>query len=271
MAQEQTIRVLIVEDDSCQRKQLVKVFKMMKIDIGAGKFGFTVETARDGEEALTKLESTSVQLVVSDWDMPIMDGAELLKAIRARTDSIGKTPFILVTGGHADGELDEVIEAGANGVLLKPFPLKRLREAVSEALTDYSPESAPASEKDEIIELDDGTEVPLAVARLTCLGLDDLNGAYGFTAIVNFLAICNGELDRFYENYQDKAEEICLLHGMLKPGTNGKRLQITSDDVRKVANSCMVQKAGSAMKIVPPRSLQLFHKRWQGQNERAQS
>jgi len=93
-----------------------------------GDLGFTnTAEAEDGHAALSLLQSQPFDFVVTDWNMPVMTGIELLKAIRA--DAKLKTlPVLMVT---AEAKREQIIEAaqnGVNGYIIKPFTAQTLEE-----------------------------------------------------------------------------------------------------------------------------------------------
>ena len=90
--------------------------------------------ANDGAEALRMLKNRRVDIVLSDWNMPIMTGLELLKAVRA-DEKLSHLPFIMIT---AEAERDRVEEAIVNGVsdlLVKPYTADRFSSHVENAMT----------------------------------------------------------------------------------------------------------------------------------------
>ena len=102
------MKILLVDDDPLFL-ELSKTFLEVFHDINSD----TVDSAR---EALQRLEKNSYDVVVSDYDMPLMDGITLLKTIR---DKRIDTPFILFTGVGRDELMDQAIENGANSFIQK--------------------------------------------------------------------------------------------------------------------------------------------------------
>ncbi len=82
--------------------------------------GYDVETARDGVEALERVRTESFRLIVSDWEMPRMNGPQLCRAIRA-DDLVGYVYIVLVTGHDSPRERVEGLSAGADDFVGKPF------------------------------------------------------------------------------------------------------------------------------------------------------
>jgi two-component system chemotaxis response regulator CheY len=124
-----SISVLVV-DDQLTMRALVRT--------GLQQLGFAdISEAPDGEEALRVMLTKPTQLVISDFNMPKLDGLGLLRAIRAH-EPIRTTAFIMLTG-RADKELvQRAVQYGVNNYLVKPFTvtiLKEKIEAVFGALT----------------------------------------------------------------------------------------------------------------------------------------
>jgi two-component system chemotaxis sensor kinase CheA len=80
--------------------------------------GYPVVTAADGEEAWSVLERTPCQLVVSDWQMPRLDGVGLARRIKSHP-TLNRTPIILVTSLDSPEERAAGLEAGADGYIVK--------------------------------------------------------------------------------------------------------------------------------------------------------
>jgi DNA-binding response OmpR family regulator len=111
--------LLVVDDDPA-------ILDSLSTLLGAS---YRVLTARDGEEGLRALERAPVDLVVLDMLMPLMDGEEMLREVRAR----GWTMPILVVSAHAD-RLVDAAALGADDLLLKPFDTWRLEEKIERLL-----------------------------------------------------------------------------------------------------------------------------------------
>ena len=117
-----TIKVLIVDDMSTMRRILKTVLKQ----IG---YSNLVE-AENGEEALEKLKSGGFGLVVSDWNMPVMTGMELLRAVRTDPD-LKDLPFLMVTAEAQKENIIEAIQAGVSNYVVKPFTADTLQEKLN--------------------------------------------------------------------------------------------------------------------------------------------
>ncbi|HET6969959.1 MAG TPA: response regulator [Phenylobacterium sp.] len=112
----------LVVDDQQTMRSLVRS--------GLQQLGFrTIYEAPDGEEGLRHLLARPIHLVISDYNMPKLDGLGLLRAIRSHPP-IQKTAFIMLTG-RADKELvQRAVQFGVNNYLVKPFTVGTLKEKI---------------------------------------------------------------------------------------------------------------------------------------------
>ncbi len=116
-----TIKTLIV-DDQLTIRQLVKN--------GLQQIGMVdFESACDGEEGLRSLLTSPSQLVISDFNMPKLDGIGLLRAIRSY-DPIRSTAFIMLTGRADKDVVQRAMQYGVNNFLVKPFTVGALKEKI---------------------------------------------------------------------------------------------------------------------------------------------
>lgn len=121
MALRDQLRVMVVDDMSTSRGLIIQALDAM----GIRQVGY----ASDGPGALAAIEKSPVHLVISDYNMPGMDGLHLLHALRTspKTKSVG---FILITG-RADKEIvDSGRKLGMNNFLKKPFEPQELRACI---------------------------------------------------------------------------------------------------------------------------------------------
>ncbi|HUI29099.1 MAG TPA: response regulator [Candidatus Acidoferrales bacterium] len=117
--------VLIVDDSESIRKFLVFAIRAQ---------GFNVIAARDGMEALEKLSKTKVDLIITDLNMPNMDGFEFLKAVREDRE-YRETPVIILSSLTNEQDIETGMKLGANSYLLKPFDQKRIQYEVAKYLS----------------------------------------------------------------------------------------------------------------------------------------
>jgi two-component system chemotaxis response regulator CheY len=118
--------VLVVDDSAMMRKIVIKNLK----DCG---FDIQVAEAADGKEGLARFSAGGIDLVISDWNMPNMDGLTMVKEIR-KVDPERKVGIIMVTTEGSADRVKEAIVAGANNYLAKPFTPERFKEKLSKFL-----------------------------------------------------------------------------------------------------------------------------------------
>ena len=117
--------VALVVDDSASMRQLVS-FTLKQV-------GHQVIEGANGQEALEKLEGQNVGLVVTDINMPVMDGISLIKAIRGRAET-RFTPILVLTTDPQEAKKREGQAAGASGWIVKPFHPRVFLQTVSRIL-----------------------------------------------------------------------------------------------------------------------------------------
>jgi len=115
------MKILIVDDFSTMRR----IIKNLLRDLG---FSNTSE-ADDGNTALPMLKSGGFDFLVSDWNMPGMQGIDLLKAVRSDPD-LSTLPVLLVTAESKKEQIIEAAQAGVNGYIVKPFNATTLKEKI---------------------------------------------------------------------------------------------------------------------------------------------
>lgn len=119
MAADPKMKFLVVDDFSTMRRIVRNLLK---------ELGYTnVDEAEDGAQALSKLKSDKFDFVVSDWNMPNMDGLTMLKHIRA-DEALSKLPVLMVTAEAKRENIIEAAKAGASGYVVKPFTAATLDE-----------------------------------------------------------------------------------------------------------------------------------------------
>ena len=120
---EETRRILVVDDQESMRTLLQDMLEVI---------GYDVTLAEGGEQALTHVNSSSFDLVLSDLNMPGMDGAALLKAIKA---SWPELPVIIITGYGTFHTEKRVMKEGASGYISKPCTLSKIEKTISSVLS----------------------------------------------------------------------------------------------------------------------------------------
>ncbi len=113
--------VLIVDDSAAIRKILHRV--LVQADLPLGQ----VHEANDGNEALAKLGTASVGLILSDINMPNMDGIELLEHIR-KDEQLKGVPVIMITTEGSQDKVMQALQLGASGYVRKPFTPDQIKE-----------------------------------------------------------------------------------------------------------------------------------------------
>jgi two-component system, chemotaxis family, chemotaxis protein CheY len=116
--------ILIVDDSAAIRKILQRVLGQAEIPVGS------VYEAGDGAAALEILKQQKVGLVLSDINMPNMDGLQLLGHIRANEDW-RKMPVIMITTEGAAAKVQEAVALGASGYVRKPFTAEQIKEKLT--------------------------------------------------------------------------------------------------------------------------------------------
>lgn len=123
-------RLLIVDDSPVMRSFVKRIVSIS---------GFPVSEmleAANGAEALTKLTERPVDLVLTDINMPVMDGEELIRKMKS-VQSLRDVPIIVVSTDATHHRVEALLSLGARGYLAKPFPPERLSELLSSLLTQH--------------------------------------------------------------------------------------------------------------------------------------
>lgn len=118
---DKNIKILIVDDFSTMRR----IIKNLLHELG---FSNTAE-ADDGTTALPMLKAGGFDFLITDWNMPNMNGLELLKAVRA-DEALSGMPVLLVTAEAKRDQIIEAAQAGVNGYIVKPFTAETLKEKI---------------------------------------------------------------------------------------------------------------------------------------------
>jgi len=116
--------VLVVDDSAAIRKILQRVLRQTGMAIN------TIHEAGDGQEALDLLRSRVVDLVLTDINMPRMDGLELLAAIKKSSD-LAAVPVVMITTEGGETKVAEAVRLGAAGYVRKPFTTEQVKEKLA--------------------------------------------------------------------------------------------------------------------------------------------
>ena len=122
------IRTLIVDDSSVMRKIVERALRQAGLD------GLVVHEAGSGTEGLDLLKAEQVDLILTDINMPSMDGLEFLRQIRAQNLAPG-VPVIMITTESSEEHVKQAIQSGAQGYIRKPFTAEQVKERVLPLLT----------------------------------------------------------------------------------------------------------------------------------------
>jgi two-component system chemotaxis response regulator CheY len=119
------MRFLIVDDSSTMRRIIINTLT---------KLGYeSFVEAGNGREGLDRLGAGPVDLVITDWNMPEMNGIEFVRTLRASEQ--GKTvPVLMVTTNAANDDVAEALRAGVNNYVVKPFTAETLRDKIVAAV-----------------------------------------------------------------------------------------------------------------------------------------
>lgn len=130
------MKILVVDDSATMQL----IFKKALHQAGFQ----TIVTAKNGADALNRIGAESPELVISDWNMPVMDGMEFLNVLRS-LPAYRTLPFIMITAQADREHRDQVAEAGGNAHLAKPFDTAELKLAIQTAFGIKTKKTAPTS------------------------------------------------------------------------------------------------------------------------------
>lgn len=114
-------KTFLVVDDSASMRQLVS--------FTIEDAGYEVIVAENGRDALGKIAGTKIDMVITDLNMPEMDGIELIKQLRGKPDT-KFAPIVMLTTESQEAKKQEGKQAGASGWIVKPFQPEQLLEVV---------------------------------------------------------------------------------------------------------------------------------------------
>lgn len=120
-----SIKFLIVDDSLTMRRIVVNALKAIGHD--------SVVEATDGKDAFAKLQTDRFDFVITDWNMPEMNGLELVKAIRT-FPATADVPVLMVTTRGNKEDVIEAMQARVNNYIIKPFTPQALKEKIDQIL-----------------------------------------------------------------------------------------------------------------------------------------
>lgn len=121
------MKILVVDDDKTTRKMISLILKSK---------GYEVVTAENGIEALQKLGLERINLILTDMNMPYMDGIEFIKQVRATSD-ISDIPIVMVTTEADEDEKRRAFEAGVDDYLVKPTNAEQISESIKKIVKKF--------------------------------------------------------------------------------------------------------------------------------------
>ncbi len=117
------MKILIVDDSSTMRRIIINTL---------GRIGYSdVVEAEHGKAGLEKLKLGGVEMIITDWNMPEMDGLEFVQTVRGQNASI---PILMVTTNAAKEDIVQALQAGVNNYVVKPFTPDTLKEKIESLL-----------------------------------------------------------------------------------------------------------------------------------------
>lgn len=128
MAVDLSMPVLVVDD----YQTMIRIIRNLLMQLGFKN----IEEAKDGRQALEKLNSGRFGLVISDWNMEPMTGYELLEQVRA-SEKLKATPFIMVTAESRTENVIAAKKAGVNNYIVKPFNAETLKGKLKSVLGEF--------------------------------------------------------------------------------------------------------------------------------------
>ncbi|HME13710.1 MAG TPA: response regulator [Candidatus Acidoferrum sp.] len=120
-------KVLIVDDSVAMRKIIVRTLEQTGLAVSE------IVTAGNGLEALQEMEKGGVDLVLTDIDMPVMDGLEFLKRLGS-LEAAKRVPVVMITTVGSQARVVEALHDGAKGYIRKPFTSEQVREKLGPLL-----------------------------------------------------------------------------------------------------------------------------------------
>ncbi len=117
------LRVLIVDDSSVMRKIVERALRQAGLELSE------VVEASNGAEALVAVQKGALDLILTDINMPVMDGLEFLRNL-ADLNAVKGVPVVMITTEGSEARVVEALSAGAKGYLRKPFTPEQVKERV---------------------------------------------------------------------------------------------------------------------------------------------
>ena len=124
------MKFLVVDDSPTMRRIVANSLQTLGIN--------SIVEAEDGKDAITKLDADKFDFVITDWNMPNMNGLELTKYIRSDPGKYGDIPILMVTTRGLKQDVIEALQAKVNNYVIKPFTPPVLKEKIDAVLAATS-------------------------------------------------------------------------------------------------------------------------------------
>jgi two-component system, chemotaxis family, chemotaxis protein CheY len=128
-----SIKFLVVDDSLTMRRIVINTLKTIGYD--------TVVEAVDGKDAMAKLISEGADFLITDWNMPEMNGLELSKWVRNSSNAQGMPILMVTTRGNKE-DVIEAMKMRVNNYIVKPFTAQGLKEKIDQILKSLEPKAA---------------------------------------------------------------------------------------------------------------------------------
>ncbi len=128
MAVDMNMNILVVDDYKTMLRILRNLLRQLNFS--------NIEEASDGTAALKKLRDSSIELIISDWNMEPMTGIELLREVRG-DGKLKHIPFIMITAESKSENVIAAKEAGVSNYIVKPFSAETLKSKMASVLGDF--------------------------------------------------------------------------------------------------------------------------------------
>ena len=115
------LKFLAVDDSPTMRRIVVNTLKRLGYE--------EIVEAGNGKEALAKIESDNVDFVITDWNMPVMDGLHFVRALRAN-EKYANLPVLMITTRGVKEDIVDAMKAGVSSYIVKPFTPQTLKEKI---------------------------------------------------------------------------------------------------------------------------------------------
>jgi len=122
-----SLKFLAVDDSPTMRRIVANTLKRLGYE--------DVVEATNGKEALEKLATNSVNFIITDWNMPEMDGLEFVQNVKANGDT-AEVPILMITTRGVKDDIVDAMKAGVNSYIVKPFTPQVLKEKIDSILNE---------------------------------------------------------------------------------------------------------------------------------------